>query len=284
MLMKRSLFTQFLAGVLIAISIMSCGEPPKKKIIIGNEQWAVNRALTFLAKGLLEQKGYEVEVANQDIEQIFRNLGHGHIDLYMDAWIKGHDIYLFEYQDLVDVGKVYHGCRFGLAVPSYFDIDTIHQLKADSTIYNNTVYGVKKDAGVMIASIEALKAHGMHPQILNMQEDDFVEKIEMLIDKKENFVTAAWKPHWKINYYDLKFLEDTSSSFGEVDEIHIVGRVGFDTDFPDAHSTLSKVYLNDDLLSSYLLMMKDAKDDSTRSLVANEFIEQNPDLVKTWLN
>lgn len=271
---------------LLALSIIlavSCGEAPKKKITIGNEDWAVNRALTYLAKNVLEEKGYEVEIKHQDIEQIYRDLGHGHLDLYMDAWLQGHDVYLFEYPDLVDIGKIYHGCKFGLAVPSYYNVDSIYQLKRDSSEYGNAVFGVLKDAGVMIASVQALKAHNLNPQIINMEEDQFVNKLQMMIDKKENFVTAAWKPHWKVKHFDLKFLYDTTTTYGNADEIHAIARVGFDKDYPEVVNMLSKIYFNDDMFSDYLLMMKDAKDDESRNKVAQQFIADNRELVNIWI-
>ena len=280
----KSFFSKITLALSVILILNSCGEPAKPKITIGNEEWAVNRALTYLAKNKKKKKGYDVEIQHQKIEQIYRNLGHGHLDLYMDAWLKGHDVYLFEYPDLVDLGNVYHGCQFGLAVPSYFHIDSISQLKRDSSEYGNTVYGVMKDAGVMISTVQALKVYDLNAQIYNMDEDQLIEKLQMMIVKKENFVTAAWKPHWKIGYFDLKFLKDTSGAYGTVDEIHIVGREGFDTDHPEIVSMLSKIYFNDDLLSSYLLMMKDAKNEEQRIATAREFINQNPDLVSTWLN
>lgn len=281
--MVRLVFRVLLISIII-IGVFSCSDEAKKETIkIGNEQWAVSRSLNYLGKILLEKKGFDVEIVNKRIENIYRDLGHGRIDVFMDTWVEGHDIYIYEYEGMEDLGAIYKDCRLGLAVPSYFDIDSISDLKNDSASFDNVLYGVKKDAGVMISAMTALNIYDIHPEVINLEEDELVERLQMLTDKKENFVTGAWRPHWKIKRFDLKFLADTSNSFIEHDEIHKYTRSGFRKQYPVAANILSKVFFTDEQFSAYLLELKGAKDQKEIEARIQKWMEKNPDLVNEWL-
>lgn len=274
----------FLISVL-AFSIFSCSEDSSKKIIkIGNEQWAVSRSLNYLGKIILEENGFSAEIVNTDIENIYRDLNKGKIDLFLDTWLEGHDVYLYEYKDVEDLGAVYKGCRLGMAVPSYFDVDSIVDLKRDSSIYGNVFYGVTKDAGIMISSITAMKQHGMNPEIINMSEDQLVQQLKLMTDQKQNFVTGAWKPHWKIKQFGLKFLSDTSHSFIEGDEIHKFARAGFSKEHPKAAAILSNIFFTDDEFSDYLLVLKNATEPADIEARTKSWLKAHPEKVASWVN
>lgn len=281
--MIRKAFGFLLISVLI-FSVYSCSEDePNETIKIGNEQWAVSRSLNYLGKVLLEQNGFPTEIVDNDIENIYRDLNKGKIDLFLDTWLEGHDVYLYEYNEVEDLGAVYKGCRLGMAVPSYFDVDSIVDLKRDSSIYGNIFYGVKKDAGVMISSITAMKQHGMNPEIINMTEDQLVKQIKLMTDQKQNFVTGAWKPHWKIKQFGLKFLADTSHSFIEGDEIHKFAKAGFREEYPKAAAILSNITFTDDEFSDYLLVLKNATEPADIEARVKSWLKAHPEKVTAWV-
>ena len=282
--MIRKAFNFLLISTLI-FSVFSCSEDNSKKTIkIGNEQWAVSRSLNYLGKIILEENGFPAEIVNTDIENIYRGLNKGKIDLFLDTWVEGHDVYLYEYKDVEDLGAIYKGCRLGIAVPSYFDADSIVDLMRDSSIYGNVFYGVSKDAGVMISSITAMKQHGMSPEIINMTEDQLVKQLELMTNQKQNFVTGAWNPHWKIKQYDLKFLVDTTHSFIESDEIHKYAKAGFRETYPQAASILSKIFFTDDEFSDYLLVLKDATEPADIEARIRNWMKDNPEKVASWIS
>ncbi|MBD80436.1 MAG: hypothetical protein CL840_16085 [Crocinitomicaceae bacterium] len=280
--MKRIAILLSLLAIIGMIAFQSC-DSSKSTIVIGNEAWTLNRGLTYLTKAVLEEKGFEVKVKNDRIENIFKQMSTGAIDLYMDAWEDAHYVYIYEREGLEDLGEIYRGCKMGVAVPSYFDIDSVSQMKADSSIYGNIFYGVKRDAGVMISAITAFRNYGMNPKIVEMEEDELLERIQMMVDQEKTFVTAAWKPHWKIDYFDLQFLEDTSASFGETDEIHAYGRPDFQSDNPEVSEIVRRIEFSDDQMSSLLLEMKDAKDEKGYEEAVAKWMEDNRGAVNKWL-
>ncbi len=270
---------------LSVISIVSCSEKKAdEKITLGNENWAVSRALNYLGKVVLEQNGIPAEVVNSDIENIYEDLGEGKIDLFLDTWVEGHSVYLYEFKEVEDLGAIYKGCRLGIAVPDYFDVDSISQLKEDSSTYGNVFYGIEKDGGVMISSKTAMKQYGMNPEVVNMSEDELVKQLQLMVSKKQNFVTGAWHPHGKMQELNLKFLVDTTNSFIQNDEIHKYARPGFKMDYPKAAEILSKITFSEDEMTNYLLALKGAKNEEDIVPRIKEWIKENPEVSKGWIN
>jgi glycine betaine/proline transport system substrate-binding protein len=171
----------------------------------------------------------------------------------------------------------------GVAVPTYFEIDSVSQMKADSSIYGNVFYGVKKGSGVMISAITAFKNYNMNPEIMELEEDELLARVQMMVDKNENFVMSAWKPHWMMKNFDLKFLEDTSASFGETDEIHKYGRPNFEQDYPKASEIIKRIKFSDDQMSSLQLAMKATKNEDDYKAAAAKWIADNRGIVNSWL-
>lgn len=268
---------------LLSLMIFQSCDSPEKAIVIGNESWTLNRGLTYVTKAVLEEKGFKVKVKNERIEGIFKQMSEGTVDLYMDAWEDAHYVYIYEKPGLEDLGELYTGCKMGVAAPRYFDIDSVAQLKADSSIYGNVFYGVKKGAGVMISSITAFKNYNMKPEIMQLEEDELMSRVQMMIDKHENFVMAAWKPHWMMDHFDLKFLADTSASFGETDEIHKYSRASFEAENPKAAEIIKRIKFSDEQMSSLLMEMKSTKNEEEYEKAATKWIADNRGVVNSWL-
>ncbi len=268
----------------ISSTIFSCSEEKAKgPIKLGNEEWAVSRSMNYLGKIVLEKNGFPAEIINEHIESIYGDLNTGKIDLFLDTWVEGHGVYVYELHDVEDLGTVYEGCQLGMAVPSYFEVDSISDLLKDSSSYGNVLYGVNKDAGVMIGAKTAMKQYGLKPQVISMTEDELVNQLQLMIDKNQNFVTAAWKPHWKIHEYGLKFLVDTTHSFIEGDEIRKYARPGFEKSYPEAAKILKKIVFSDDEMSEYLLALKGATEPEDIEARIIDWIENHPEKSKEWL-
>ena len=74
--------------VLLAVTIFfSCGNISDKKIRIAYANWAEGIAVTYLAKEILSEQGYRIELLNADIAPIFTSLARGKTDVFMDSWL-----------------------------------------------------------------------------------------------------------------------------------------------------------------------------------------------------
>ena len=106
--------------VLLAVTIFfSCGNISDKKIRIAYANWAEGIAVTYLAKEILSEQGYRIELLNADIAPIFTSLARGKTDVFMDSWLPvTHADYFRKYNGKLEIlGQIYDSARIGLVVP-----------------------------------------------------------------------------------------------------------------------------------------------------------------------
>lgn len=117
--------------VLLAVTIFfSCGNISDKKIRIAYANWAEGIAVTYLAKEILSEQGYRIELLNADIAPIFTSLARGKTDVFMDSWLPvTHADYFRKYNGKLEIlGQIYDSARIGLVVPEYVPVHMIEEL------------------------------------------------------------------------------------------------------------------------------------------------------------
>ena len=108
--------------VLSAILLLaSCtnSDLEKKKVKIAYANWLEGIAMSHLAKVVLEEHGYEVELQNADLAPIFVSMSGKKSDVFLDAWLPiTMKDYMDQYGDSIEfLGEVYGEARVGLVVP-----------------------------------------------------------------------------------------------------------------------------------------------------------------------
>ncbi|GAA0492595.1 glycine/betaine ABC transporter substrate-binding protein [Salinibacillus aidingensis] len=105
-----------------------------KEIKMTYVSWSDVIASSNVVKYVLENKlDYNVELVLVEPGPMFASVAEGDADAMIGAWLPStHKSYLEQYkEDLVDLGVNLTGTRNGLVVPSYMDIDSIEDLKAE---------------------------------------------------------------------------------------------------------------------------------------------------------
>ncbi|SFB01346.1 glycine betaine/proline transport system substrate-binding protein [Lentibacillus halodurans] len=92
--------------------------------------WETETASTNVVALVLEELGYDVELAMVDMGIAFQALSDGEVDGMLIAWLPvGAASYYEEYKDeIVDLGPNLEGAQQGFVVPEYMDIDSIEDL------------------------------------------------------------------------------------------------------------------------------------------------------------
>lgn len=69
--------------------------------------------MSHLAKVVLEEKGYEVELLNADVAPVFASVSRKKADVFMDAWLPvTMKDYIDQYGDQIEfIGEVYDSAR-----------------------------------------------------------------------------------------------------------------------------------------------------------------------------
>ena len=96
--------------LLLAVMCVACNpDSGKKKISIAYANWLEGIAMSHLAKVVLEEKGYEVELLNADVAPVFASVSRKKADVFMDAWLPvTMKDYIDQYGDQIEfIGEVY---------------------------------------------------------------------------------------------------------------------------------------------------------------------------------
>ncbi|ASN06298.1 glycine betaine ABC transporter substrate-binding protein [Virgibacillus necropolis] len=93
--------------------------------------WDTEQFSANVAKIVLEQQGFDVELTSVDPAIMFESIASGEADASLSPWMPAtHGAFYEEYEgQFEDLGANVTGARIGLAVPSYMDIDSIEDLK-----------------------------------------------------------------------------------------------------------------------------------------------------------
>src|SRR5690606_24188129 len=89
---------------------------------------------------------------------LYTALAEGDVDVYPSAWPEiSQAVYMERYgDDLEDLGTYYDAAKGTLAVPSYVDIDTMDELKAQADRFDNTIYTIEPGSGTATMAKESL--------------------------------------------------------------------------------------------------------------------------------
>ncbi len=271
----------------IILSLVSCGGGQKsedsKSINIAYVNWAEGIAMTNLAKVILEEQGYEVELMNADVAPVFASVANGNADVFMDAWLPvTHESYMNQYGDEIEtLGVNFDQARIGLVVPAYVEINSIDQMNSVKEKFDGKIVGIDAGAGIMKTTDKALEEYGLDYELQSASGPAMTATLKKEIDDDDWVVVTGWAPHWKFARYDLKFLDDPKGVYGATERIETVATKGFSEKDPFAAEFFSNFSLSNSELGDLMGAIADSKEDE--ALVAKQWMENNMDIVGPWI-
>lgn len=269
--------------LLATIFLLSCGgNKNENKINLIYVNWAEGIAMTNVAKILLEESGYEVDMKNADVAPIFASLSRGNADAFMDVWLPvTHEDYMNQYSASLEVlGENFDDARIGLVVPSYVSINSIDELNEYKDQFKGEIVGIDAGAGIMKAADKALIEYEMDYKLLTASEAAMTASLKKAIDSEKWVVVTGWTPHWMFSRFDLKMLEDPKGVFGDAEQIKTIARKGFSEDHPYVAEFLTNVSFTTEQIGS---LMQDIEDARNEALGAQKWIDDNRELTNSWL-
>ena len=218
------------------------GDEGKGTITFGQTGWSSTEAPTEIAKQILEEVGYDVEVSLLDQPVIFEGLKEKEVDFFMDAWLPYTEEALWaEYgDDLVKVAESYADAPLGWVVPSYVEAESIEDIKKNPEKFEGTVYTIDAGAGIANISEEVLTDYDLDMyELAYSSEGAMLGELDARINQEEPVIITGWRPHSMFTQYDLKFLEEPNENF-KYDNIYVISYKGIEETHPEAYDILSK--------------------------------------------
>lgn len=290
---KKGSFILMIAlfGVLAACSsdsddnVADANNADSDEIFIGQISWPENIAVTNMWKAILEQEGYDVKLEIVDMGPQMSSLAEDDLDIAPEVWLPVQDkMYYEEYKEEVDFFDEpwYENGEVGLAVPEYMDdINSIEDLNENKDLFNGEITGFEPGAGTMETAEVMIEDYDLDYDLVESSESAMISAVLDAEEEGEPIVAPLWQPHYVFAEADLKFLEDPKESFGEVEEIFMATREGFESDQEEVYNWLKNFKLDEDQLGDLMLKVEENEDDPFEG--AQEWVDENQDLVDEWI-
>lgn len=260
------------------------GDGAKNPVRILYVEWACATATSYVIADIVENElGYPVELTPVSAAVMYEGLANQDGDGMFCSWLPlTHKDYMNKLgSKLENLGPNLHGAKLALVVPDYVDIDSIDEMNDVKDKFKGEIIGIDPGAGIMSCAEQAIKDYNLDYRLMEGSDATMVAALKSAIDKKDWVVVTGWIPHWKFARWDLKTLDDPKKSFGEAETINTVVRQGLKEDMPDVYTLFDNFAWTSDDLSSAMVMAEENGGDNKKA--ARQWVEENQDLVKTWL-
>lgn len=251
--------------------------------------WEENIATAHMWEAILEAEGADVTLNQYDVAPAFASVAGGEEDLFLDMWLPAtHASYQDEFgDDLEDYGSWFDEATLELTVPAYVDeVDTLEDLAENADLFDGQIQGIEAGAGMMgILANDVVPGYGLDDAGFTVVEASTAAmraELANAIAEEEPIVVTLWTPHPEYGMHDLKRLEDPQGLWGDAEQLHVVGRPGFSEDHPEIAEWLENWQMTDEELSE-LNAAIDAADEGEWPQVAEDWVNDNRDLVDGWL-
>ncbi|MCT2536527.1 glycine betaine ABC transporter substrate-binding protein [Aquibacillus koreensis] len=257
------------------------GSDEKGTLVFGQTPWSSTAPPTQIAKQILEEQGYEVEVQHVSQPMIWEGMKNEEIDFFMDAWLPYTEAPRWEefQDDLVKVATSYENANLGWVVPSYVEENSIEDLKANADKYDGEVITISEGAGIVELSKELMEGEKLEDQGFELKpssEGAMISVVQGKIDNQDPVVFTAWRPHSIFARNDLKFLEGQDDYF-QADNVYVLSYKGIEETHPEAYEILSNWSIS---IAELEAMISENEDNGTSfEDLAAEWIENNRDKV-----
>lgn len=247
-------------------------------------EWACATATTHVAADILENEmGYQVELIPVSAALMYEGLANDDGDGMLCAWLPiTHEEYMNKLgSELVDLGPNMEGAKLALTVPEYVEINSIEEMNEVKDKFNGEIIGIDPGAGIMGRAEQAIEDYNLDYTLMEGSDATMVAALKTAIDRNKWIVVTGWIPHWKFAAWDLKTLEDPKLSFGEDETINTLVRTGLQADMPEVYEFLDNFHWTPDDLSRAMVLAEENDNDSKAA--ASQWVEENQELVQSWL-
>ena len=276
-------------GLLFIVGILatSCsgGADGGETLDLADIGWTENTAIAHLTKVLLEEEvGYEqVTIKTSDLDSVYSSVAKGDLDAFQDVWLPNQRDLLSSVEDDVEqLSYSYQGqTEQGLAVPSYMNTTSLNQLNDSEA---DLILGIEPGSVVMgVVYDEVMPTYRLKQKLVEASTEGMLAEVERLYNDREEFALVAWSPHWMNQRYELRYLEDPSDAFGELNDparITTIVNKNLSENEPAAYAFMDALIFNEDQLNDLESTIEEMGDPLEG---ARQWAQDNRDVWQPWV-
>ena len=276
----NSIFKTLAATALAAtLSVPALAED--KTITIGTMSWEDLTPITGIAKSVLEQQGYTVEVEEFSEWGIaFAALTKGDVDIMASQTdYVAHDYWLKNMKKLEKISPVSHGLYQAIAVPSYVTINSMDELAGVKDQFGGKIIGIEPGSGLMRDAASAVDAYGFDMELVEGSTAAMTAALDSAMSRNEWIAVTVWEPSWMMQKYDVKFLADPKGVFPTAQSYYFIGTAGFSAENPHTRELLASIYVPLADITAINGAMNDGK---SLDEAVSDWVVTHEDLVTRW--
>ena len=269
------------AAAMLGLSMVP-GYAQEKTIKLGSMAWENLLPITGVAKKVLEDKGYTVEVTEfAEWGIAYAALTRGDVQvLASEIDYVAQDYWNKNKSRLEKVSVISHGLYQAFAVPSYVDITSIEELNEHADEFGGKIIGIEPGSGLMRESTDALDEYSLDKlTLLEGSTAGMTAALKSAVDRKEPIVVTLWDPTWMFQKFDMKFLEDPKHVFSPPTSSNLIAQKGFSAENPEAREILAGIFMPIDQVRAINTAVSDG---ATMDQAIADWVSANEGLIERW--
>ncbi len=296
---SRSFLAAALVLGVLGTGLAGCGggsgsQDVSKEMNMVTVNWIEGMAMTYMQEAILEDSlGMDVtvnEVSGGGIA--FSSVAGGDADFFNEAWLPTthKDPWEKNKEKSNKLGYTYKGTSVGIVVPEYVEVDTFPDFADYASELDGTINGIESGAAINGQIRNTIELYGMSDQFKVQAAGGPAnwQALKSAINEEEPIAVAGWKPHWKWNVYDIKYVDgaktnDNVDIWGEPEDIFTIVDNEFVDEFPkEVVCFLKEFEANDEQVGSLMNKFRN-RGDMSKPEAAQQWIQENQDDVKQWM-
>lgn len=224
-------------------------------LVIGYHEYPSTIVQTYLAKTMLEEKGYHISMEQITRENMLEALEEGQIDVTFGCWLPDLDQGLIANNDSIkDIGINYASSSAELFVPSYAHIASTEELNFYKKQLGQKIYVLEKNSVLDAQLTQWLDEKNYSYELINVSTEDLDHMIQKAMETEEWFVFAGWAPHYLLGKYELRALNGEEALVGYPQQMHTLIRTDYDQE--DIKTLLSGLYVENWEMNDLMYQLK----------------------------
>lgn len=262
----------------------------QKDLHFGIVEWPGVTVKTEVAKEILEELGYNVEIESYTQPILLKGLSTGDIDVFMGAWFQSLKAMLQPYLDdgsIVVMGNNLEQCIYRPAVPTYVHeagVKSIADLNKYADKFDSKYYGIEPGNDGNRIMIDAVNNNTYNLEgwkVVESSTTAMLSQVGNAVQDNEWIVFSAWSPHWMNLSYDIKYLEDPEGIWGEDGKVGTIAKKTLPQDDPNVSKFLKQFVIDSSYQDKWI--MEYSKNERPAEEVAQEWVANNVDAITPWL-
>ena len=275
-------------AVLMLASVASPAMAANEPITIYTDNYAADEAMSRVARDLIEEHfDTPVELKPVSVGVSFVGTARDDRAMFLAAWLPAtHADYMERVKDdVVNLGTIYTGAKLGWVVPDYVpadQLDSIEDLKKPEVAerLNHKIQGISAGAGLMKLSNKVVDDYALDDyRLITASGPAMTAALKRAIENEEWIVVTGWSPHWKWERFDLRYIEDPKGSLGGEEYVDAIANPTLVETEPEITDFIRRMTFELDQINPMLAEAERTSYDEA----AQTFIEEHPELIKSWL-